>query len=89
MRTALNWLATALVFLALAGCATAGDDPAEHGPELLDQARAASGGEAWDQLGGWHESGGGTVADTQGTYDTWCDLNQIGMTNHHVLGGAT
>jgi hypothetical protein len=89
MRSALNWLATVLVFLALAGSATAADDPAARGAELLAQAKAASGGAAWDQLGGWHESGAAIVADTQGSYDTWCDLHRIGMTNHHVLGGVT
>ena len=89
MRLALNWLATALVFLTLASPAMAADDPAARGAELLAQAKAASGGAAWDQLGGWHESGAAIVADTQGSYDTWCDLHRIGMTNHHVLGGAT
>lgn len=89
MRSALNWLAAAFVILALARPANAADDAAARGAELLAQAKAASGGAAWDQLGGWHESGAAIVADTQGSYDTWCDLHRIGMTNHHVLGGAS
>jgi len=88
MRARLNWLVAALALTVLAGPARAADDPAARGAALLAQAKAASGGAAWDRLGGWHESGAAIVGDAQGSYDTWCDLHRMGMTNHHVLGGA-
>ena len=89
MRSALGGLVAALVLIGLAaGPALAADDPAARAAALLAQAKAASGGAAWDELGGWHESGAAIVGDAQGTYDTWCDLHRMGMANHHVLGGS-
>jgi hypothetical protein len=87
MRSALGGLA-ALVLILLAGPAPAADDPAARGAALLAQAKAASGGAAWDALGGWHESGTAIVGAAQGSYDTWCGLHRMGMTNHHVLAGV-
>jgi hypothetical protein len=83
-------IARAVVFImiALASPAVAADDPATRGAALLAQAKAASGGSAWDRLGGWHETGTAIVGGAQGAYDTWCDLNRMGMANHHVVAGA-
>jgi hypothetical protein len=88
MRSVINGLAAALLLIVLAGPVWAADDPAARGAALLAQAKAASGGPAWDALGGWHESGAAIVGGVQGTYDTWCDLRRMGMANHHVLAGA-
>jgi len=88
MRSALGGLVAALVLIGLAGQGLAADDPAARGAFLLAQAKAASGGAAWDALGGWHESGAAIVGDAQGTYDTWCDLHRMGMANYHVLAGS-
>ena len=88
MRSALAWLLAALVLLSVSRPALAADDPATRGAALLAEAKAASGGAAWDALGGWHESGAAIVGAAHGTYDTWCDLHRMGMANHHVLAGA-
>lgn len=89
MRLVLGGLVAALVLMGLAASPTlAADDRSARGAALLAEAKAASGGAAWDALGGWHESGVAIVGDAQGTYDTWCDLHRMGMANHHVLGGS-
>jgi hypothetical protein len=88
MRVKLVQLLAALTVLVLAGPTFAADDSAARGAALLAQAKAASGGAAWDQLGGWHESGLAILGDAQGSYETWCDLYHLGMANHHVLAGS-
>lgn len=79
----------AILVLSLANQpAHAQTDPAAKGAALLAEAKMASGGAAWDALGGWHESGIALVGDAQGTYDTLVDLRRMGMTSHHLLAGA-
>lgn len=89
MRAGFGVFLAAWILLFLTQPAAAQSDPAAHGAALLAQAKAASGGAAWDVLGGWHESGVALVGDAQGGYDTWVDLHRMGMANHHVLGGAS
>ncbi|MDR3512386.1 MAG: hypothetical protein P4L73_12185 [Caulobacteraceae bacterium] len=88
MRAGLDGFLAALVLIVLAGPAAAQDDPAARAAALLAQAKAASGGAAWDRLAGWRESGTAIIGEAQGDYDTWCDLHRLGMANHHVLAGA-
>lgn len=89
MRRLLSRLGAALVILLLAAPAVAQDDPAARGAALLAEAKAASGGAAWDALAGWHESGVAILGAAQGVYDTWVDLHRMGMANRHALGGST
>lgn len=64
--------------IAFAALALLSASPAPSPPEaraVLDAAKAATGGSAWDALQGSHESGthGGMA------YDTWLDFRQYGM----------
>jgi hypothetical protein len=89
MRARLGFFLGTLVLVFLNQPAAAQSDPAVHAAALLAEAKAASGGAAWDALGGWHETGVAIVGDVQGRYDTWVDLRRMGMANHHVLAGAS
>lgn len=88
MRAKFGFFLAILALSLIGRPALAQTDAAARGAALLAEAKAASGGSAWDALGGWHESGIALVGDAQGSYDTWVDLHEFGMANHHLLGGA-
>lgn len=88
MRARLVCLLAGLALLFLPVSALAQADPATRGAALLAEAKAASGGAAWDRLAGWRETGDAILGDAQGTYETWCDLHRLAMANHHVVAGA-
>jgi hypothetical protein len=78
----------AILLIGLDASAVAADDAASRGKALLAQAKAASGGAAWDTLGGWSERGSAVAGGATGSYDTLVDLHAYGMANHHVLAGS-
>lgn len=89
MRAKFGFFLAFLALFLVGQSAAAQTDAAARGAALLAEAKAASGGAAWDALGDWHESGTAFIGDAQGSYDTWVDLHRMGMANHHVLGGAS
>lgn len=74
MRFALAAITTALASLVLAGVAQAQHySPAAS--RVLAEARAASGGAAWNRLRGWHEVG---ATDSGAAYERWVDPVRFG-----------
>src|SRR5262249_41994555 len=65
-------------------------EPDKKGVELIAQAKAATGGDAWDRIEIWHETGRATSPDI-GTvrYEHWHDAQSLSTRNvRSDLGGA-
>jgi hypothetical protein len=71
----------------LAGPAFASTDSTALADSILDQAKAVSGGAAWDRLQGWHERGVIERGDDQIDYEVWLDLHKPGMVSQIVAPG--
>lgn len=56
---------------------------------LIEAAKAATGGSAWDKVVTWHETGKVTAGGLSGTYESWADLTSLENTGQYVLGPAT
>lgn len=85
-----NMLAKMPAFLAiaLASCATPGAVSDTPETRLLAEMRAACGGDAWDTVRGWHESGTVDVAGRTGLpYESWSDMNTLKTANRVLAGG--
>lgn len=67
---------TLLLALLIASCATApARDPART---LLAEMRAACGGDAWNSVDGWHETGTADLPGMPGVaYETWHDIRTL------------
>jgi len=72
--------------LLLASCATApARDPARV---LLTQMRAACGGDAWDSVDGWHETGTADLPGMPGVaYETWHDIRTLKSATVNKVNG--
>src|SRR3569832_439104 len=64
-----------LAFAALAAVSASPVPRVPNARSMLDAAKAASGGKAWDRLEGSHESGEHSGA----AYETWLDFRHYGM----------
>ena len=72
--------------LLVASCATApAQDPART---LLTQMRAACGGDAWDSVDGWHETGTADLPGMPGVaYETWHDIRTLKSATVNKVNG--
>ncbi|MDR3512392.1 MAG: hypothetical protein P4L73_12215 [Caulobacteraceae bacterium] len=61
--------------------------PASMAPAdvLLAQAKAATGGPAWDRLQGWHERGVDNRPGQAIAYEAWIDLRSLAIVNVHTV----
>jgi hypothetical protein len=77
-----------LVVLASPVCAepaSAAPAPDAKALDVIAQAKAAMGGDAWDKLKGWHEVG----VHNGARYETWLDPQQYGMATRETGPGGT
>jgi len=83
-------IAPVLVLAALAAPAGAAEPPAAAAPAapqaLIDAAKQAMGGPAWDKAVTWHETGKVTSGGLSGTYENWEDLTSLHDSASFVLG---
>jgi hypothetical protein len=56
---------------------------------LIDAAKAASGGAAWDKVITWHETGTVAAGGLSGRYETWLDLTSLHNSSEFSLGPST
>jgi Aspartyl protease/PDZ domain len=86
-------IAPMLVLAALAVPAAAAEPPAAPPaatPQaLIDAAKQAMGGPAWDKAVTWHETGKVTSGGLAGTYENWEDLTSQHDSDSYVLGPAS
>jgi hypothetical protein len=80
--------AALLVLVAAAAAPAAAQSPDKAG-SLIEAAKAASGGPAWDKVVTWHETGKVTAGGLSGTYESWSDLTSLHNSGHYALGPAT
>jgi hypothetical protein len=78
-------LKAALFSVALAAPLHAADAP-PTADALLDAAKQATGGSAWDKIVTWHEVGKGSAGGLKGTYESWMELPTFHNTSSFVLG---
>ena len=79
----------ALLALVAAAAATAAAQTPDKAGSLLEAAKAATGGPAWDKVVSWHESGKLTAGGLSGSYESWSDLSSLRNSGHYSLGPAT
>lgn len=74
---------------ALLGLASLAAQPPVASPHaLLGEMRAACGGEAWDRVEGWHETGRVDLPGRPGVpYETWHHMRTLTMRSDNVVGG--
>ena len=60
--------------------------PPGHERVLIDAAKAAMGGSAWDHQLLWHETGAVTSGGLRGHYESWLSLGSLHATSHFELG---
>jgi hypothetical protein len=77
-------LAASLTLIAAAGPACA-QTPAKA-EALIEAAKAATGGAAWDRVVTWHESGKVSAGGLQGGYESWSDLTSLHNSSFYTLG---
>jgi hypothetical protein len=53
---------------------------------LIEAAKQATGGSAWDKVVTWHEQGRVAGGGLQGTYESWADLTSLHDTGAYTLG---
>jgi hypothetical protein len=56
---------------------------------LIDAAKSATGGAAWDKVVSWHESGTVAAGGLRGRYETWMDLTSLHNSSQYSLGPST
>ena len=56
---------------------------------LIDAAKSATGGAAWDKVTTWHESGTVAVGGLNGKYESWMDLTSLHNSSQYSLGPST
>jgi hypothetical protein len=78
------------VLLTLAFLATPADAAEPASAEaLIEAAKQAMGGPAWDTIVTWHETGTGTDGGLDGSYEFWADLPSLRNNFSYVLGPST
>jgi hypothetical protein len=83
--TSFTRLVQVLVFTAL--CASVnGAEKTDPASALLQAAKRAMGGAAWDKIVTWHETGKVTAGGLEGSYESWDDLNTLQSSGTFVLG---
>lgn len=82
-------LAVASLVIVMAGPAFAAPDPSTLADAILVQAKAATGGPAWDRLQGWHEQGVIERPDGKVGYEVWIDMRNLSMVSSRTTDGAT
>lgn len=82
-------IAPAFILAALAAPAVAAEAPAASPQALIDAAKQATGGAAWDKLVTWHESGTVTAGGLAGKYENWADLTKLNDSGSFALGPAS
>lgn len=75
-----------LVTLMAAGAVAQAPDKAET---LIDAAKAATGGTAWNDVVTWHETGTVTAGGLSGRYESWLDLTSLHNSGQFSLGPST
>lgn len=56
---------------------------------LIDAAKSATGGAAWDKVVTWHESGTVAAGGLTGRYESWTDLTSLYNASQYSLGPST
>jgi hypothetical protein len=84
MRSAaVRALASTIGAIALAAC-SGSEDPAAKGAAIMQQARAAAGGDAWNQIRIWYERGESVTESGEiREYEHWGDLHTLSVRNNH------
>jgi hypothetical protein len=62
---------------------------AEEQPDpnkIIEASKAASGGEKWDKIRFWHETGKLSAGGIEGNYEAWFDLSNIHGAQAYILG---
>ncbi len=75
-----------IVLTALGVAASAA--PAPDPNTLIEAAKQAMGGQAWDRTRVWHESGELTSGGLAGHYESWESLDSLHNTSHCFLRPA-
>jgi hypothetical protein len=78
-----------LLAAGLAMGASVSADTAPSADDLIEAAKSATGGKAWDRIVTWHEEGVGTAGGLTGTYYNWIDFPTLRNTGGFVLGPAS
>jgi len=61
----------------------------DHADALLEAAKHAMGGAAWNQVVTWHEIGRVAAGGLEGRYESWEDLRTLHDSGSYVLGPAS
>jgi hypothetical protein len=77
--------ASVVIFAGLISAASAAESSAQA-DRLIEAAKKAMGGPAWDGAITWHETGKVAGGGLKGTYETWTDLTSLHNTGSYVLG---
>jgi hypothetical protein len=77
---------TRLFLLLCAAAAPAMAGPPPTADQLVDAAKQASGGAAWDRLKSWDERGKVHAGGLDGSYETWIDMATLRNANVYDLG---
>jgi hypothetical protein len=77
-----------IIFAALTAQANAADTQAKA-DALIEAAKTATGGPAWDKAVTWHETGKVTAGGLSGNYEQWEDLTSLHNSGSYVLGPQT
>ena len=73
--------------IALCSCA-GGEDSAAKGALVIAQAKAATGGEAWDRIRFWYERGRASPSSGESVeYEHWGDLHTLSVRNSNSRSG--
>ena len=81
--------ASIVIFAGLGSVASAAGTSAGTSAQadgLIEAAKQAMGGSAWDGAITWHETGKVTGGGLKGTYEAWADLSTMRNTGSYVLG---
>ncbi|MGO9426999.1 MAG: hypothetical protein ACLP6Z_16535, partial [Steroidobacteraceae bacterium] len=78
-------IARVLLFAALCVRAGGTENP-DQANTLIEAAKQAMGGTAWDGAVTWHETGRITAGGLTGTYESWEDLQTLHNSSSYVLG---
>jgi hypothetical protein len=78
-------IAQGFVFAALCVSAGAAEKP-DQASALIEAAKQAMGGDAWDKAVTWHETGQVTAGGLRGSYESWEDLKSLNSSSSYVLG---
>jgi hypothetical protein len=78
-------IAYGIIFAALCGSAGAAEKP-DQASALIEAAKQAMGGDAWDKVVTWHETGQVTAGGLHGSYESWADLKSLNNSGSYVLG---